>query len=71
MPHHHLGTTAEVIPAKLKHKIESYASAIPIHLGLIYPADMGNAIVQTAPSEFAKTRKGKKVMTAPGEFLSR
>lgn len=69
--HVHLGATAEVIPPKLKHKIQAFSSEMPTHLGFIYPADHGNAVIQQAPSEFANTRKGKKVMVAPSEIFSR
>ena len=69
--HVHLGANAEVIQPKLKHRIHSFASEMPTHLGFIYPADHGNAVIQQAPSEFASTRKGKKVTVAPSEIFSR
>jgi len=68
--HVHLGTSAEVIPPKIKHKIQSFASEMPTHLGFIYPADHGNAVIHQAPAEYSQTIIGKAI-TAPSEIFKR
>jgi len=66
--HVHLGSPAEIIPPKLKHKIQAFAVELPTHLGFIYPADYSATLIQQAPGEFSRTTKGKK-STAPSESV--